>query len=173
MTRNRRNATATGGYGLATIVGGFLILATASGSGALPSPRVGISKSASLQELYAFLQVPPPQADIWGPPRLPEECSKDWVVWSDGAGDPLPVPALQICRGRWRAENRDRCRSYDRCGCDQYRQCVSGRTVRDTCDQANNCLQVMFQKNVSDSQRIGERDHCRAETSDAARESAE
>jgi len=158
----RRGFLYTGGAA-ATAVGCLLVAASPSGA---VSPTVGIGKNATLAELYTYLGVPPPQAASWAPELLPENCSKDWVVWSDGSSDPLPPADQQVCLGRWRGSNADYCRDT-RCGCDQFRQC-SIRWAADVCEQSSSCAEVIFQKRVTESQRPAERALCAQQARDRA-----
>lgn len=159
-------------WAVAATAVGWLLLASASSSGAVP-PTVGIGRDASLADLYEYLQVPPPRAVNWAPTPMSVECSKDWVVWSDGPNDPLPPTNQQICRGRWRGSNHDYCRSAA-CGCEMYRQC-SVRWAMDVCErsgQGSTCAEVLYQRNVSEAQRPAERTNCRQQVLSRVRERA-
>ena len=160
MKGNRRSATAAcRSAGVA--VGWFIVLATASQSGANAPTDVGIGKSASLQELYAFLQVQEPDGD-WTPLLLPDDCSMEWVVW------PNPDYPTGFCLGRWRVTNRDYCRDVDLCLCETFKQC-SGRRATDVCDRAGSgCTQEVFRHGKSGRQLETEMNSCRQQSSATA-----
>jgi hypothetical protein len=171
----RRNArTVPVAVGLATFaVAGATLLAKA-GPQATASTVIGIGKNASLAELYAFLQVSPPPSANWTPILRPEECSMDWVLWSDGSvGDPLPPDDEKICLGRWRATHVDQCRG-SHCDCEVHTpSCQSGRILTDVCMTSANCANVLFQKNIPSPELPAEHARCRQNASDHARMVAE
>jgi hypothetical protein len=162
----RRRATVVSAS-VATAVALLIVASAMSRSEASSSLQIGVGKNATLEQLYAFLQVSAPVNGNWLPVQLPENCSMEWVVW------PSQTHASGFCLGRWEAENSDMCRSVSICnGCELYNLCQQGRKAVDSCTNGD-CTVLVYQKNVSQSQRPAEIENCRQQSISCARTPAQ